>query len=93
MSDTLHAALVDAIEDEYRARARYAAAIAAFGPIRPFVPILEAEGRHVAALAGLFARYGFALPPDLWAGRVSPPASVAETCRQGVAAEIANARM
>jgi hypothetical protein len=36
-------ALREVLEDEYRARATYRAVIERFGPVQPFVNILEAE--------------------------------------------------
>jgi len=55
-------ALTEALEDEYRARATYRKVIECFGPMRPFVNIVEAENRHVAALLRQFRRLG-AQPP------------------------------
>ncbi|WP_444429413.1 ferritin-like domain-containing protein [Rhodobacter capsulatus] len=89
----LQAALIEAIEDEYRARASYAAVLARFGPVQPFATIVQAEGRHVAALAGLLRQHGFAVPPDRFAGRIAAPESLIAACEGGVAAEIANAAM
>lgn len=39
-------ALRAALDDEYRAEATYAAVITAFGEVRPFINIIEAERRH-----------------------------------------------
>lgn len=85
------AALVEALEDEYKARATYRAVIEAFGRVRPFVNILASEQRHIDALARLFERHGLALPPDR--AKAGAPASLLEACRTGVAAEIENAAM
>ena len=87
------AALEEALEDEHKARATYGAVIAAFGPVRPFVNIVESEGRHAAALEDLFARHGLVAPADRWAGRVDPPSSLAAACEAAVAAEVDNAAM
>jgi rubrerythrin len=87
------AALREALEDEYRARATYHAVIDAFGPVRPFVNIVEAEDRHAKALLAHFARFGIAPPEDRWAGRAGAPSTLAEACRAGVEAEIENAGM
>ena len=88
-----NAALIEAIEDEYRARASYAAVLARFGPVQPFANIVQAEGRHVAALAGLLRQHGFAVPPDRFAGQIAAPDSRIAACEGGVDAEIANAAM
>jgi hypothetical protein len=87
------AAMRDAIEDEYQARAIYQAAIAKFGNVRPFSNIVRAEGQHVALWETLFARYGMSVPPDTYAGKVTIPDTLYATCEAGVAAEIANVEM
>jgi rubrerythrin len=85
--------LREALEDEFRARAAYRKVIEAFGPVRPFVNIVEAEDRHAQALLALFAAFGVEPPPDSWPERVGAPASFAEACRAGVQAEIMNEAM
>ena len=87
------AALREALEDEYRARATYRQVIGKFGPVRPFVNIVEAEGRHAEALLAQFRRLGIAPEPDTWPGRVTAPATLAEACASAVQAEIENAAM
>lgn len=86
-------ALATALDDEYRARATYETVIGAFGPVPPFSRIVGAEARHIAALEAVFQRYGLPLPPDRWRGRVAPPPSLAQACRDGVQGEIGNYRM
>lgn len=90
---TLQDALCAALDDEYKAIASYEAVLAAFGPIRPFVNIVEAERRHAAALLQQFARHGLTPPADRWQGRVVAPASVAAACAAGVEAEVENAAL
>jgi rubrerythrin len=86
-------ALREALDDEYRARATYRKVIEAFGPVRPFVNIVEAEDRHAKALLGLFARFGVEPPQDTWPERVTAPRTLVEACRAGVDAEIDNEAM
>ena len=50
MSETLSNVLIEAIDDEYKARATYRLVIREFGEIRPFINIVEAESRHIEAL-------------------------------------------
>ena len=85
--------LREALDDEYRARATYQKVIDIFGPVRPFVNIVEAEDRHARALLALFARFAVEPPPDRWAGRVPAPPSLLAACRAGVEAEIENEAM
>ncbi len=83
-------ALSEALDDEYKSRATYRKVIDCFGPVRPFVNIVEAEGRHVAALLAQFRRLGVAPPEDSWATRVKAPDSVEQACAEAVQAEIEN---
>ncbi|MGM0560450.1 MAG: ferritin-like domain-containing protein [Pseudomonadota bacterium] len=86
-------AMKEALEDEYLARATYQKVIETFGPVRPFVNIVEAEDRHAKALLALFAKYGIEPPQDTWPERVKVPTNLAEACRAGVEAEIENQAM
>ena len=93
MPMTLEEALGAAIDDEFHARATYRAVLDAFGDVRPFINIVESEGRHIGALERLFERHDFPLPPDRWAGQVSAPASIEAACQAGVEAERENAAL
>ncbi|MGB5306819.1 MAG: DUF2202 domain-containing protein [Gammaproteobacteria bacterium] len=93
MTENLGSVLVEAINDEYKARAMYSLVIRKFGEIRPFINIVEAEGRHIQALLPLFDKYGIPIPEDNWESRVKAPASVLEACQAGVQEEIDNADM
>ncbi len=93
MSDHVANALIEALNDEYKARATYRYVIDTFGPIRPFINIVEAETRHIQALVPLFHRYGVPVPPDNWYQQIDKPLSVMAACKAGVEAEIENARM
>lgn len=84
-------ALDEALADERHALSIYEAAIARFGPIRPFVNIARAEARHIEALTLLYQRYDATMPdPAAPAAPASLPDNLAELCAQGVEAEIAN---
>ena len=61
-----------------------------FGPVRPFVNIVEAEARHISALLALFERCGMTPPENRWAGKTPRFASVHDACSAGVQAEIDN---
>lgn len=84
------AMVLEALNDEYKARAFYRLVIKTFGPVRPFVNIVEAEETHARALERLCARYRIPLPADEWNGTLKPPASVLEACRAGVQGELDN---
>ncbi len=85
--------ILEALNDEYKARAFYRLVIKRFGPIQPFANIVEAEDTHARALERLCERYGIPLPVDEWDRTLQPPASVLEACRAGVEGEIENIAM
>ena len=87
------AMVLEALNDEYKALAFYRLVIKTFGPVRPFVNIVEAEDTHASALERLCARYGIPLPADEWDRTLQPPTSVLEACRAGVEGEIENIAM
>lgn len=77
-----------ALDDEYRARAIYRAVIARFGPVRPFVTVVEAEDRLVRRLQDLYGGLGEHPPADRWAGRVDPPETLDDAWVLAVRTEI-----
>lgn len=85
--------VLEALNDEYKARAFYRLVIKAFGPVRPFINIVEAEDTHATALEALCARYGIPLPSDEWERKLRPPSSILEACRAGVEGELENIAM
>ena len=93
MNEQTVAALNEALQDEFKARATYNKVIETFGPIRPFINIVEAEDRHASALLRQFERLGLKPPKDEWAGRIEAPTSIAIACEEAIAAEIENAEM
>ncbi|NKB17622.1 MAG: DUF2202 domain-containing protein [Pseudanabaena sp. CRU_2_10] len=86
-------AMIDAINDEYHARAFYTAAIEKFGTVRPFSNIVRSEDRHVSLWNALFTQYGLPIPVDSFAGKVAVPDTLQAACQAGVEAEIANVAM
>ncbi|WP_066380843.1 ferritin-like domain-containing protein [Anabaena sp. CA = ATCC 33047] len=86
-------AMIDAINDEYYARAFYTAVINKFGAVRPFSNIVHAEDRHVSLWNHLFTKYGLPIPPDTFMGNVPAPDTLQTACQAGVESEIANVQM
>jgi rubrerythrin len=86
-------AMIEAINDEYQARAFYNAVIDKFGTIRPFINIVQAENRHVELWTYLFNQYGLPLPEDSFAGQIKAPNTLKEACKIAIEAEIANVQM
>lgn len=93
MNQNIVDALKEALDDEYKACATYRKVIEAFGPVRPFINIVEAEERHVAALLRQFERLGITPPGDEWTDRIEAPESLASACEAAIAAEIENGAM
>jgi hypothetical protein len=93
LDEKTKAMILEALNDEYKARAFYRLVIKTFGLIQPFVNIVEAEDTHARALERLCERYGIPLPVDEWDRTLQPPASVLEACRAGVEGEIENIAM
>ncbi|OJU09932.1 MAG: DUF2202 domain-containing protein [Caulobacterales bacterium 68-7] len=82
--------LLDALDDERKAEAAYAAVIAKFGPVQPFSNIIGAEQRHAAALERQLERLGVAVPSNLWSGKGIAPSSLREACESAIQGEIEN---
>ena len=86
----LEAVLLEALDDERKAEATYAAVIRKFGEVRPFINIIAAERRHSAAIERQMARLGFAIPANPREGKGVALATLAEACSMAVEAEIEN---
>jgi hypothetical protein len=97
LGEEAQAAVLRALDDEYHAEAVYAATLAAFGEVRPFVNIIEAERQHQSALLAVLADYDIAAPTNPYLSGEKPlgdlPDSLQAVCEVGVAAEIENARL
>lgn len=93
-SFTLPEMLTYAIQDEYTAKAEYAAIIDAFnGVARPFTNIINAETRHIDELMPLFETYQVMVPANQAADQTTVPATLAEAFAIGVDAEEKNIAM
>ncbi len=93
LDEKTKAMVLEALNDEYKAHAFYRLVIKTFGPIQPFVNIVEAEEAHARAFERLCERYGIPIPADEWEQTLQPPASVLEACQAGVEGEIENMAM
>jgi hypothetical protein len=89
LPDEVVKAITAGLIDEYHAYNTYQAIIDEFGRVWPFVNIQKAEAQHISALKAIFTQYGLAIPEQ---PNVEPLTftSVAEACKAGAAAEIAN---
>jgi len=85
-------ALDRALQDEYHARAVYAAVIEELGAVRPFSMIIRAEEQHINALKAVYDRYGLDIPEEEPLD-FDAQGTLADMCAVGVDAEIANAAL
>jgi hypothetical protein len=90
---TLEKMLAYAVQDEYLARAEYAAIMAKFGQRRPFSNIIKAEETHITLLKGLYDSHKMTIPRDTAAIHVVVPATMALALEAGVQAEVSNIAM
>jgi rubrerythrin len=86
----LRTLLSEALEDERKAEAAYAAVIDRFGPVRPFINIIDAEGRHSAAIERQMRRLGFEVPASVCGDACVAPPTLEAACEHAVAAELLN---
>ena len=86
-------ALLEALDDEYKSWATYQQVIDDFGPIRPFINIVEAEQRHMNALLQLCHQYGVEAPVNPWIGKTPRYTSEKHACIEAVKGEIENAAL
>jgi len=85
--------LNEALMDEYKARDIYRKIIDIFGPVRPFINIVEAEQRHIEMLLPLYEKYAISLPVEPDPEQVTVADSLQNACQMGVEAELTNMAM
>ncbi len=94
LPDPVIKVLNDALQDERNAETFYEQVIAKFGAVRPFSNIISAEKRHSSGVISLMSQYGVPVPDNPYEtgamARPEVPATLAEACKIGVDAEIAN---
>lgn len=86
--------LLEALDDERRAEAFYAAVIARHGEVRPFSNIVQAERRHQALVEDALTERGVALPVNPHAGKApAVPPTVGEACAEAARLEQENVKL
>lgn len=93
LNEVVVGALNEAIEDEYKDLTVYQKVTDKLGMVRPFSMIMGAEEQHIASLKAVFDKYGLEIPKNNWAGKITVPNTLKESCQLGVEAEIANASL
>ena len=89
LSDSVRAAIEEALLDELRGEAIYARVLKDHGEVRPFSNVVRAERRHAAFLEDALKARGLAVPAPP-AGEVPAYSSVKEACAAAVAFEVQN---
>lgn len=91
LSVEAHAAVLEALDDEYRARAFYLAVLERFPGAMPFAHIVESEERHANKLIEILRAYGREVPANSYIGSGdiwrSVPAALACACDLAVKEE------
>jgi hypothetical protein len=82
-----------AAEDEYLARAEYAAIMTKFGSMRPYSTIMASEEHHLAWLKAEYQTRSLPFPADGSAPYVVLPKDLKAAAQAGVDAELANIAM
>lgn len=86
--------LTEALQDEYHAEWAYQDVLDAFGNVKPFTSIHQAELNHIDAASKLFTKRGWNVPSSEWLDDDALVfASVTAACAAGVDAELANIAM
>jgi hypothetical protein len=90
LSDSLKAAVEEALLDELRGEAMYGRVLKDHGDVRPFSNVVGAERRHAAFLADLLKARGLDVPARPTGVEVPGYASVKEACAAAVVFETTN---
>jgi hypothetical protein len=97
LSVEAHAAVLEALDDEYRARAFYLAVLERFPGAMPFAHIVESEERHANKLIEILRAYGRDVPVNAYIGSGdiwrSVPAALACACDLAVKEEKHNEKL
>jgi len=88
MPDATRDALLEALADGRKAEATYAAVLAKFGPVEPFLSIVDAERCDRETLLELFRVHKIEIPPNPYqTAPPTTPATLPEACAVGVKIE------
>ncbi len=78
--------ILEGVNEAYRSRATYQAAITKVGQVEPFVSTLAAENTVIDAWKTVLEKNGIPVPVDIFAGKITPPKDLKSACVAGVAA-------
>ena len=84
LSDSVRAAIEEALADELRGEAMYSRVLKDHGDVRPFSNVVRAERRHAAFLEDVLKARGLAVPAPMPAVEVPRYGSVQEACAGAV---------
>ncbi len=78
--------ILEGVNEAYRSRATYQAAITKVGQVEPFVSTLAAENTVIDAWKSVLDKNGIPIPVDIFAGKITAPTDLKSACTAGVAA-------
>jgi len=78
--------ILESVNEAYRSRATYQAAITKVGQVEPFVSTLAAENTVIDAWKAVLDKNTIPVPVDIFNGRVTAPTDLKTACQAGVAA-------
>ena len=90
LSDSVRAAVEEALRDELRGEAMYSRVLKDHGDVRPFSNVARAERRHAAFLVDLLKARGLVVPAPPAGAEAPAYASVKEACGAAVEFETKN---
>jgi len=90
LSDSVRAAVLEALHDELRGEAMYSRVLKDHGNVRPFSNVVRAERRHAAFLEDLLKARGLVVPAPTSGAEAPAYASVKEACGAAVEFETEN---
>jgi hypothetical protein len=90
LSDSVRAAVEEALHDELRGEAMYSRVLKDHGDVRPFSNVARAERRHAAFLEDLLKARGLVVPAPPAGAEAPAYASVKEACGAAVEFETKN---
>jgi len=78
--------ILEAVNEAYRSRATYQAAITKLGPVEPFASTLTAENTVIDAWKAVLDKNAIPMPADIFNGKITAPTDLKAACTAGVGA-------
>ena len=79
--------LLEGVNEAFRSRATYQAAIGKVGQVEPFASTLAAENTVIDAWKSVLDKNGVPMPVDIFNGKITPPTDLKTACQASSAAQ------